>query len=79
MLLIEQKKIFCKMMCKAQKATVRNSGEKIKMVLPNKCKHSSINLINKETNLPIDRNATADFINKYFANVGPKLAQKFSA
>ena len=35
--------------------------------------------MNKETNLPIDRNVTADFINKYFANVGPKLAHKFSA
>ena len=39
--------------------------------------HKSINLINLDTNIDISENDTAEYINSFFAGIGPKLARNF--
>ena len=48
-------------------------------VWPNKKSNSSkITLINQDTNVEIKQEDTAEFINQYFTNIGPSLAQNFN-
>ena len=37
---------------------------------------TKINLINQDTNKEISEAGTADFINTFFANIGPTIARK---
>ena len=37
-----------------------------------------MNLVDKETKLPVETALTADYINNFFSTIGSKLAVKFS-
>ena len=39
----------------------------------------SFDLVDKDTNIPVAKENTANFINSYFTNIGPKLARQFDA
>ena len=57
----------------------KNSGKNIQEVLPNKKGKTKnvFELYDSLTNQDIPNENTADFINNYFVNIGPKLAKKY--
>ena len=53
--------------------------KEINQILPDKAtKHQNISLIDQDTGLEIDNDQTADYINTFFTNIGPKLAQNLT-
>ena len=48
--------------------------EKINYVMPNGIKKTNFNLIDKNSDIPIPAHNTADYINNFFADIGPNLA-----
>ena len=51
----------------------------INEIIPGKLKCRKISLVNYDENKPIDEHSTANFINNYFASIGPLLDRKFKA
>ena len=52
--------------------------EKINYIMPNYNKSNNFKLIYQTANDIISDEATAVFINKYFTDIGPKLAEKIA-
>ena len=57
--------------------STRKFWEKLNYVLPTKDKGSSIRLINKDDNGVIDDEDLPSYINRFFTEIGPKLAANF--
>ena len=59
----------------------RKFWKNIQEVLPNKKENSKgiFDLFDSNTNKDIPNEKKADFINEYFVNIGPKLAQRYNA
>ena len=50
----------------------------IQSVIPNRNgSKAALDLIDKDTNTPVQSKNTANFINDYFINIGPKLARQY--
>ena len=52
--------------------------EKVQYVTNSKHKCPQINLVDTTTGQPVDNNATPEYINDFFTNIGPTLAQNFN-
>ena len=52
--------------------------ENIYAVVPGKDKCKKINLIDRNSKLPVDNDRLPDYISEYFANIGNRLADQFS-
>ena len=57
----------------------RNTSTMIDLIFTNSSGPNRINIKNKDSSSYIDENKTAQFMNEYFSNIGPKLATKHSA
>ena len=57
--------------------SVKKFWEKINYIMPNDNKQPTINLIDQESNKPVDSNLLSDYINNFFVDIGPRLAKKF--
>ena len=56
--------------------SAKKNWEKINYIMPNSTKSKCLNLVDQITKQPISDGETADFINDFFADIGPKLAEK---
>ena len=50
--------------------------EKINYILPKGTKHKRFNIVDQNSDKLVPDDETADFINNFFADIGPKLAEK---
>ena len=65
---------------KANLDTYKNDSKKfwlkLKEILPDKINSNKFNLVDQMTRQKIDVTDTANYINRFFSEVGPKLAEK---
>ena len=52
--------------------------EKVNHILPRKDSGNTIRLIDQDKGLPVEDSETPNFINTFFTNIGPNLAEKFT-
>ena len=52
--------------------------EKVNHILPTKDSGNTIRLIDHDRGIPVEDSKTPDFINTFFTNIGPNLAEKFT-
>ena len=73
------KAAFIKTELDVHKNDSKKFWQTIQKILPkSKNKNTKFNLIDQDNNIPVAENDTATYINNYFANIGPKLAENFS-
>ena len=73
------KAAFIKTELDVHKNDSKKFWQTIQKILPkSKNKNNKFNLIDQDNNIPVAENDTATYINNYFANICPKLAENFS-
>ena len=52
--------------------------EKVQYVTNSRSQHTQINLVNTNTGIPIPYTEVPEYVNEFFTNIGPNLAQQFN-